>query len=222
MARYELFLRSPALLYITVAVAVLTMMGLLMRHDFRGVMAFCLIGIVAYHFTSNMSIVLGACVIGLMLVHYCGGLRGSREGFDVKDAIESASKSTNKSKDDDKKEEDEKHNIEGDKEDKSKDPKPASPAHKKEGLHGDVAPAPATEEEEEEHGTTPNLDHAATLRAAYDSASDILGPDGVKAMHADSKKLEQSQSNIVSNLQTIKPMLDQVERLVEGLASLRG
>tara|TARA_Y100001970_G_C14245981_1_gene868236 strand:- start:1122 stop:1928 length:807 start_codon:yes stop_codon:yes gene_type:complete len=78
---FKNIVKNKYVLYIIALIALLDIIGYIMREEFSAVIFFYLIGMITYYYNKNMTIVLGTCLIVTSLVHLIKNMSGIKEGF---------------------------------------------------------------------------------------------------------------------------------------------
>jgi len=68
-------------LYLVALIALLDILGYIMRQEFSAVIFFYLVGMITYYYTKNMTVVLLSCLLTTTLAHLIKNMMGLREGM---------------------------------------------------------------------------------------------------------------------------------------------
>jgi hypothetical protein len=84
-------------LYLVALIALIDILGYIMRHEFSAVIFFYLVGMITYYYTKNMTLVLTICLVVTSFAHLIKNQLGFKEGLEVKE--EDFSKNNKKNED---------------------------------------------------------------------------------------------------------------------------
>ena len=210
--------KDKTVLYIVLFFAITNVIGFLMLHNVEAVLFFIVTGMLTSYFSKNMIIVLLTALVATNALVGAKRAGGVREGMATKPGAEHKAEHKDEDKGGEKHEDG--HAAAATGADKKADkPNPGHDAGH-EAMAGGRAPVAATaEEDEEERGRKPRLDHAATLSAAYDNLDKILGSDAINKMSADSAGLAEQQQKLLGSLDKLEPLIQRAGGLLDGLGN---
>ncbi len=220
-------------LYLVALIALVDIIGYLMRQEFSAVLFFYLVGMITYFYTKNMTIVLGSALVVTTLAHLIKNMVGIKEGLENESEEEVVKEGLDV----------EEKNPEADAEKINKsEVKPKAKAKTKEGLNEvlnevdkenlENVSKDATEliEQFKKKGiksgyqnkqkltpglyNIPNkaqldkqLGEADKIEAAYDNLEKVIGENGIKSMSNSTKELVRQQNELLKGLKDITPAL---------------
>jgi len=180
-------LKNKYVLYFFLFVAITNVLGYLAIGDFHSLTLFVVLGLMSSYFSKNMIVNLAVAILGTNIIL---ASRKMREGLENrKEGLQQ------KKRMEDENEEEEgytQNNV-----------KPSEPA-------------PATESEEDT-SVGERIDYAATMEQAYDNLNNMLGEGGMKNLTEDTKSLMTQQKQLMENLQSMAPLMNNAKKMIEGL-----
>ena len=81
-------LKNKYILYIVALIALVDILGYIMRQEFSAVLFFYLVGMITYFYTKNMTVVLLTSLIATSLAHLLKNIIGLKEGMENKEETE--------------------------------------------------------------------------------------------------------------------------------------
>tara|TARA_Y100000816_G_scaffold81889_1_gene56076 strand:- start:6039 stop:6785 length:747 start_codon:yes stop_codon:yes gene_type:complete len=209
--------KNKYVLYVVALIALVDILGYIMRQEFSAVLFFYLVGMISYFYTKNMTVVLLTSLVATTLAHLLKNMMGFKEGLTGEK--EEKEETTNPDK-----EKVEKRIELKDKEEKSGKIKKVL---KKEDVKNDASKLlKQFKEEEVKSGYTnqqkltpglyniPNkaqlekqLGEADKIEAAYDNLEQVIGENGIKSMSDSTKELVRQQNELLKGLKDITPAL---------------
>ena len=78
---FNKLLNNKIVLYVVALIALIDVIAYIINKEFGAVIFFYLAGLIAYKFSSNMTVVLGSALIATSLVHLLKNMFGFSEGF---------------------------------------------------------------------------------------------------------------------------------------------
>lgn len=207
-------LENKIVLYVVLFFAVTNFFGYLLLHNYNAAIFMAIVGFVASQFSKNMIIILAASIIVTSL--FVGGQtvtegmssRKIREGFEGGG--------------------EEEEGFEGGGEKKSKETfKPAlSPLKvpnkekkEEEEESDDFKPSTENTQKRMKAQTPHSIDQSATVENAYERLDSLLGTDGVKGMSEGTNSILQNQTQLMNNLKSLEPLVNNAANMIENLES---
>jgi uncharacterized membrane protein YciS (DUF1049 family) len=194
-------------LYVILFLAVTNVFAYLVTNNTNAIVFFALIGLLTYQFSKNMAIVL---LIALIATNFMMAGKRIKEGLENNESSEKDEK--------DKKDATEKM--------KKKEDSPSLTAVSE--YDNDIADA-AKELSDEPEGfgekmgsaksgsKKPYIDTAATMNEAYSNLQNMLGKDGIKGLHKDTKELMQQQKELFNVMNEMAPALEGAHKMLDKL-----
>ena len=75
-------LKNKYVLYVVALIALIDILGFIMRQEFSAVLFFYLVGMIAYFYTKNMTLVLLTSLVATTLAHLLKNMMGLKEGME--------------------------------------------------------------------------------------------------------------------------------------------
>jgi len=194
-------LTNKMFLYFVFFLAITTVFGYLMTNNLNAVVFFALIGILTYHFSKNMAVVLLVCVLTTNIIM---STRPTREGLENAETPVAKQKQVPAS---------------------SSNDAPIVPVSDDSGSEpSDLNGVESMKNKTNKKGSSSRIDYASTLEEAYDNLDQILGGDGIKNLTTDTQHLMSKQQELFQSMQAMTPMLNQAKQMLEGfdMKSLEG
>ena len=91
-------LKNKYVLYVVALIALIDILGFIMRQEFSAVLFFYLVGMIAYFYTKNMTLVLLTSLLATTLAHLLKNMMGLKEGMENKEEEEEEEEITNTEK----------------------------------------------------------------------------------------------------------------------------
>jgi uncharacterized protein YoxC len=180
-------LKNKYVLYFVLFIAITNVLGYLAIRDFESLSLFVVLGLISSYFSKNMIVNLAVAILGTNVIF---ASKRVREG------------------------------LENRKEGLQQKVEMADENEEEEGYtQNNVTPsgaAPATESEEDET-IGKRIDYAATMEQAYDNLQNMLGDGGMKNLTDDTKSLMNQQKQLMKNLESMAPLMDNAKKMIEGL-----
>ena len=208
--------RDRNVLRAVVVLAVLNLMGYIIVRDLDAVIFFLIVGFLSSYFTKNMVIVMAIAMIAtnflvigrnrVQIVHAVEGMAsgaGRKKTADDEGAGEAGTGDVEKAV---------AKKVAGGASGGAKGVK-VSPSKKRSGGSSG-AKVNDMEDDEDDVG---DLDHGATMEAAYDNIDKLLNSDAIKNMSTDTQKLADRQAKLMEQMQTITPMVEQSMKTLDKL-----
>jgi hypothetical protein len=216
-------LKNSYVLYAVFAMALVNVLGYLVKQDYNSVVLFVAVGTLSNYFTKNMT-------VNLLLAIFITAMVAVREhfleGFEDGDEKEDKKKKEKKEKKKDKKKK--KGDVEtmgvgceDDSECKGEGSKCIQGMCKTgEGMGQRNVPSskPANINGGEDDSSEGNrIDYASTLEQAYDNLQNMLGSDGMKGLADETKKLVSQQKDLMQSLNSMAPVLSSAKQTLDNL-----
>jgi len=213
-------LTNKYFLYFTVFLTATNILGYLVLNKLNAVIFFALIGLITYHFSKNMSVVLLTSLILTNLLMSNKVMREGLENATSTTATTSSDTGTPSS------------STTADTTKKTKSTLPidvnnidlnntinTTPEATTAPEPFDVAPNNLSNKKNSKNGSSSRIDYASTLESAYDNLDQILGGDGIKNLTNDTQKLMAKQKELFETMQSMTPMLQQAKDMISGFDS---
>jgi len=198
-------------LYAVVFFSMLSILGYLLANNFDAIVFFALVGIISINFSRNMAIVLTICLLSTNLLL----ANKIHEGMKSKKTKEDTSDETTA---DEKTEETEDETTEQDKKKKMMMAKKLKES--KSGGSESDSMVMGNEGTDEPFGPMgAKLDHAASIKQAYGDLNNILNPDAIKNLTAETMDLMKEQKKLMMSMSSMQPLMAQAQELVQGFKS---
>jgi len=188
--------------------SVLSILGYLLANNLDAVVFFALVGVISVNFSKNMAVVLAICLLAtnvLMANKMYEGMESKKT--DTTEDPETEGTTTEDSSADKKKKMMVAKKIK-DSKDSSSDTSPMigtsdtgdsfRPMHEKEDVE---------------------LDYGASIKNAYKDLNNILDPDAIKNLTAETMGLMQEQKKLMASMNGMQPLMQQAQELVQGFKS---
>lgn len=85
---FNSIVKNKYVLYLVALIALVDILGYIMRQEFSAVIFFYLVGMITYYYTKNMTTVLLSCLVVTTLVHLIKNMMGLKEGLENKEEEE--------------------------------------------------------------------------------------------------------------------------------------
>lgn len=188
-------------LYVVAIIALIVLLGHIMTSELTAILLFFLVGALAYNFTKNMTIVLGAAVLVTSIATMSRGLFVYQEGMEGNS--DSSGNSIPKSKPASK---NVVQNFETKATGKTQETQETEETEETEGL-SQLTPAlfnniPNKEQMQKQVGK------ATEMEQAYDNLEKIMGKENIQSISTDTKDLIKQQNELIKQLKTMTPALN--------------
>jgi len=227
---FNKLLNNKIVLYVVALIALIDVIAYIVNKEFGAVIFFYLAGLIAYKFSSNMTIVLGSALIATSLVHLLKNILGFKEGF-TKENQDKINKETFKEGVTEKEEEIEEEMEEEMEEElpppseKKKVEKKVEKTRQKKAAFTNQKLSPALINNiPNKDKLTQNMSKADNIEAAYDNLEKTIGENNIKSMSGATKDLIAQQNQLVKGLKEVTAVLNEaMESLAKiDLSSLSG
>ena len=189
-------LTNKLVLYTTLVVAILHVLGYMAIDNDKALLFFISVGVLTTFFSKNMIIVLWVAIISTNILF---------AGDAVREGLTNAQNVEEKKKREEKEAAKEESVIRDNAETFTQVNIPSS------------KPAPASEEEEDEV-IGKRIDYASTLEQAYDNLQQMLGPDGMKGLSKETATLVSQQKSLMQNLSDMAPVLKTAKETLDTMS----
>ena len=201
-------LKNTYVLYAVFLVALMNVLGYLMKQDYNSLVLFASIGVLSNYFCKNMTVSLLTAIVvtGLVTVR-----ERFYEGFD---------EGVDEDEDDKKQKKPSAKTCAEDKECGEGSKCSDGICKKTDGMGQRNVPSskPANlsgKDDDEADGE--RIDYASTLEQAYDNLQNMLGSDGMKGLADETKKLVGQQKDLMQSLNSMAPVLNSAKSTLENL-----
>jgi len=224
-------------LYLVALVALVDIIGYLMRQEFSAVLFFYLVGMITYFYTKNMTIVLGSALVVTTLAHLIKNMVGIKEGLEneseeevVEEENPEAEKVKNRLKTEKKNndlkdkalkkafektdvlkdlevDKNSKENLDNVSQDATKILKELEKKGVKSGYQNKQKLTPGLYNIPNKAQLDKQLGEADKIEAAYDNLEKVIGDNGIKSMSDSTKELVRQQNELLKGLKDITPAL---------------
>lgn len=232
---FNKLLNNKIVLYVVSLIALIDVIAYIINKEFGAVIFFYLVGLIAYKFSSNMTVVLGSALIATSLVHLLKNMlrfsEGFKEGNEHKDkADESTSETTTGATTEAPPETRPEAPSETPPEATSKTPPEATNKSKE---YNNNKKTPFTNQKlkpqvinniPNKDKLTQNMKKADNIEAAYDNLEKTIGENGIRSMSGATKDLIAQQNQLVKGLKEVTPVLNEAMGALSkiDLSSLSG
>jgi hypothetical protein len=191
-------------LYVVAIIALIVLLGHIMTSELTAILLFFLVGALAYNFTKNMTIVLGAAVLVTSIATMSRGLFVYQEGMEGNS--DSSGNSIPKSKPASKNVVQNFETKATGKTQETQETEETEETKETEGL-SQLTPAlfnniPNKEQMQKQVGK------ATEMEQAYDNLEKIMGKENIQSISTDTKDLIKQQNELIKQLKTMTPALN--------------
>tara|TARA_B100000900_G_scaffold189663_1_gene160663 strand:+ start:764 stop:1501 length:738 start_codon:yes stop_codon:yes gene_type:complete len=210
-------MKNKYVLYVVFAMALVNVLGYLVKQDYNSIILFVAVGILSNYFTKNMTVNLLLAILVTALVavreHF-------KEGFDEKKEKKEVNDKKKHKKGKNKKkvmgvgcEDDSECKGEG-----SKCIQGMCKTGEGMGQRNVPSSKPANlNADENDSSEGDRIDYASTLEQAYDNLQNMLGSDGMKGLADETKKLVSQQKDLMQSLNSMAPVLSSAKNTLDNL-----
>ena len=226
------FIHSENVLYMTVLVAVVNILGYMMSGCTVAVVFFALSAMIVSRFNKNMVVVLGGSLILTNLFVTCkvaketfvGGREGMKDGKDGGDgdADGDMKTSTDLPDMDDMPDLSGSGSGSGSGEDEAQCKKKKGYKWEEDKCVAVAGVEPIKEGNSTFYKKDSRVDYAATVEDAYGDLDKILGGDGIKNLSNDTAKLVKQQQQLAGLMKNMGPMVGQVKSMMGSMGGAKG
>ena len=193
-------------LYAVALIALLDIMGFILRYEFSSVLLFYLVGMITFYYTKNMTIVLTVPLFFTSLIYFFKKTfnmkEGMKEGVDatqpdtdqVNALLEEAKEAT----------EDAAEGAEGAESMTNKDKKPV-----KQNYQNQIKLKPGELNTPNKEQLAKQLGKADKMEQTYDNLEKVIGENGIKSMSSSTQELVRQQKELVKGLKEVTPALNE-------------
>ncbi len=180
-------------LYLVLFLAITNVLGYLSIQDFKSLTIFAVVGIITFHMTKNMTIVLLTTMLTtsfIMILERKSAIKEAMSGS-MKESFRNSKKKTVQDK------------VNNNKRRRRESLANRQTSKKKEGLSNKTG------------GN--KVDYESTVEEAYDNLNAILGGKGMEALTNDTQNLMKKQEQLVGTMKKLEPMIGNAQKMIEGL-----
>jgi hypothetical protein len=211
-------INNKYVLYVVALIALLDVIGYVVKEQFSAVLFLYLVGMITYYYTKNMTVVLGTALVVTTIVDLIKYSSGFKEGFNEGNNKKTDDKKDKKDKkirnllkdvekdvnDVEYEEEEDEITIEEDiQEDEEKD------EDEKKDAYQNLKLTPSLYNMPNKKQLSKQLGKADKLEAAYDDLEKVIGENGIKSVSNNTKELVKQQQELLSGLKDITPALNE-------------
>lgn len=200
-------------LYATVVFSMLSMLGYLLANNFDAVVFFALVGIISVNFSRNMAVVLTICLLttNLLLANKIyEGMTSKPTAGKTTEEVDTEEVVTEDPEVESTTDENKMKKMMMAK--KMKDSKSTD-------SESDSTVMGIGETDEPFGPMSAKLDHAASIKRAYGDLNNILNPDAIKNLTAETMDLMKEQKKLMKSMSSMEPLMTQAQELVQGFKS---
>ena len=214
-------------------IALIDILGYILREELTAVLFFCLVAMITYYYTKNMTIVLGTSLIVTSIIHLFKNIMGIKEGLkdmktkeSVDDTLEESDETEEEEEKEEKEEEEEEEEnniiepINKDDLDKItkqsdnlqtmfKDKTNNTKKSLKSGYQNQQKLTPGLYNMPSKKNLQKQLGEADKMEAAYDNLEKVIGSNGIQSMSDSTKELVRQQKELLSGLKSVTPALNE-------------
>jgi hypothetical protein len=220
-------MNNKFVLYAVALIALLDILGYLLRQEFSAILFFYLVGMITFHYTKNMTIVLGSALLVTTIVHLLKDRMNIKEGMRSKRTTE-GHKNGDKKKIEEDKHDDEDDDEDDDEEEEINKVKESMSDFKglekeveglvkdmntksgsKSGYQNQVKLKPSLYNIPNKDQLSKQLGKADKMEQAYDNLEKVVGDNGIKSMSNNTKDLIKQQKELLHGLKDITPALNE-------------
>ena len=242
---FNKLLNNKIVLYVVALIALIDVIAYIINKEFGAVVFFYLAGLIAYKFSSNMTIVLGSALIATSLVHLLKNMFGFSEGFkegadaeqhhlNAKEEVAEARENVRQTRMEVQKERAQKLEDNSIKELEEEDvseemnniseTESTQPSKKKTPFTNQKLNPQVINNIPNKDKLTQNMKKADNIEAAYDNLEKTIGENGIRSMSGATKDLISQQNQLVKGLKEVTPVLNEAMGALSkiDLSSLSG
>lgn len=219
-------MNNKFVLYAVALIALLDILGYLLRQEFSAILFFYLVGMITFHYTKNMTIVLGSALLVTTLVHLLKDRMNIKEGMRSKRTT-AGHKNAGKKKVEEEEEDEEDEEEDKDEEVVNKVKESMSDfkglekeveglvkdmnkkSGTKSGYQNQVKLKPSLYNIPNKDQLSKQLGKADKMEQAYDNLEKVVGDNGIKSMSNNTKDLIKQQKELLHGLKDITPALNE-------------
>jgi Sec-independent protein translocase protein TatA len=227
---FNKLMNNKYVLYFVALIALLDILGYIMRKELSAVLFFYLIGMITYYYNKNMTIVIGSALLATYAMHLVKSMFGIKEGLE--NADEDEDEDDDEDEDEDEKKMKKVRNLmkKNDKQNKRKKNHDEMPDPDKFAIP-DLIPSPDAEDEEEENQNNELAFDTEELANMQNDANKILKGLGSSANRKSTKSGYQNQIKLkpglynMPNKKSLEKQLgkaDKIEKAYDDLEQVIG
>lgn len=197
-------------LYVVALIALLDIMGFILRQEFSSVLLFYLVGMITFYYTKNMTMVLAVPLFVTSLVYFLRKTFNMKEG--MKEEIDTDDKEVNEILDEQVNELlDEATNKETESTiQKEAEKRQMQNKNKnKEKYQNQIKLRPGEFNIPNKEQLEKQLGKADQMEQTYDNLEKVIGENGIKSMSSSTKELVRQQKELVKGLKEVTPALNE-------------
>ena len=208
-------------LYVVSLIALLDIIGFILRQEFSSVLLFYLVGMITFYYTKNMTIVLAVPLFVTSLVYFLKKAFNMKEGMKIKEGHD---------EEEDEDEEEEEILEKREKREKRRTDvlntdnimaedeamtnrqvklKPISKPKVKSGYQNQIKLRPGEFNIPNKEQLAKQLGKADKMEQSYDNLEKVIGDNGIKSMSSSTKELVRQQKELVKGLKEVTPALNE-------------
>lgn len=193
-------------LYVVSLIALLDIIGFILRQEFSSVLLFYLVGMITFYYTKNMTIVLAVPLFVTSLVYFLKKAFNMKEGMKMKEGHgkKKVKKKVKNSELTDLAKEDEED--EDAMTNKQREPMQDK---KKVGYQNQIKLRPGEFNIPNKEQLAKQLGKADKMEQSYDNLEKVIGDNGIKSMSSSTKELVRQQKELVKGLKEVTPALNE-------------
>lgn len=203
-------------LYVMLFLGISTVLGFLSVKNFNAVVLFVVVAFAMRYFTKNMGLIMLVAVILSNII----SVKSTIEGMTAENASENTKKTKGKGKKTKGKKVAKSQSDDEDHEHSKATQKVAKLAVKEKQKDG-MAPIDyemsETVEVDEDDDDDDAIDMKSTQQAAYNNLNKLIGDKGFAKMTQDTEKLMNQQENLAKAMESIGPLVQNAEKMMQGL-----
>ena len=205
-------------LYVMLFLGISTVLGFLSVKNFNAVVLFVVVAFAMRYFTKNMGLIMLVAVILSNIISVKSTIEGMTAKKDSKTKKGKGKKTTTTQSDNEDHEDHEDHDNDHEHEHSNATQKVAKLAVKEKQRDG-MAPIDyeMSEDVEVEEDDDDAIDVQSTQQAAYNNLNKLIGDKGFAKMTQDTEKLMNQQENLAKAMESIGPLVQNAEKMMQGL-----
>ena len=204
---------NKIILYIVAFIALLDVLGYLMRQEFSALLLFYLVATITFYYTKNMTIVLGSALIITTLTHVLKYSFNVREGFkegktsnpsNPSNPSDTSGNNSQEIEEQMKKVEEQITSLQSQQNEGMK-----NKTTKKSGYQNQIKLSPGLYNIPNKDQLAKQLGEADKMESAYNDLEKVIGENGIKSMSSNTKELVKQQKELLNGLKEITPALNE-------------
>jgi len=183
-------LKNKNVLRLMTVVSIMNLFGYVLVKDLDAVAIFLITGFVTSYFSKNMIVIMLSALLVTNFVIASKNFNRIKEGLD---------------------------NMKRENDKKSKKAKKDKTVKNDKKTEKNVSKNEKDDEEKKDDEKVGELDHAATVEAAYDQIDKLLSSDSIKNMTNDTQRLAQKQAKLMEQMQSMQPLIENASAMLEKI-----